>query len=123
MTREPYILKAKEIQSLVAGLAAHGPQLTYEQMRKRATQAMENANDVDEMFLDMHEYMLKKARELEVEDDDDLKLQIFYYTIASMLRKLAHEIYRAYLKLGKERASNRFIRLVSDNPNSPALEW
>jgi len=121
--RDVYILKVDEIKSLVSGLISHGPGQTYEQMRRRAIQAMGKSDDIDEVFLDMYESMIKRARSIKVEDDEDKQRQIFYYTIAHMLRRLAHEINRVYLKLGKKRYSKRFIRLASYNPESPTINF
>lgn len=117
--RIPYILKTGEIDALMAGLAAHGPQQTYEQMLVRATLAMGTADDIDDMFLDMYESMLKQARTV----DNDKQLRDSLYLLASMLRKLAHEIHAAYLHLGKNKDNTRFLRIVSYNTDAPNTTW
>lgn len=121
-TREKYIIKTKEVNSLLAGLVAHGPERTYEQMKLRATRAMEASDDVDEMFLDMAESMLKKARNTRVKKDEQ-STKPYFYTLASMLRRLAHEINRAYIRTNRKADSVRFIRLVFDNPEAPTIDW
>lgn len=121
-TREKYIIKTKEINSLLAGLVAHGPEKTYAQMKIRATRAMETADDVDEMFLDMSESMLKKARNARTKKGEQ-STKPYFYTLASMLRRLAHEINRAYIKSNRKVENTRFIRLVFDNPEAPTIDW
>lgn len=121
--RAPYIIKASEIESLLAGIMAHGIDKTYEQMKIRATQAMEKAEDIDEMFLDMYESMIDKARGLDETNEQENQLRLGYYALAAMLRRLAHEVHFAYLKLKKEKNSGRFLHLISDNPQAPTPTW
>jgi len=119
--RTPYILKNNEVNALLAGLAAHGASKTFEQMKGRATTAMEKSDDIDEMFLDMYDGMLKRARK--TDDKGEKELQSAYYLLTSMLWRLAHEIHFAYLKSGKQKDSTRFIHLVSNNPDAPSASW
>ena len=121
--RTPYIIKANEIESLLAGIIAHGIAKTYEQMKIRATQAMEKSEDIDDMFLDMYEAMIDKARALNEEDEQEKQLRLGYYAVAAMLRRLAHEVHFSYLKLKKEKDSGRFLHLVSNNPEAPTPTW
>lgn len=129
MSRKPYIMKIEEIKTLIASLIANGAEETYARMRVKAFMAMDGSDDIDEMFLDMSEACLKKGREeLEMPDeeennkeDDRPVLSNIYYTLAFLLRRLAHEVYRRYIKKGKQRDSNRFIRLISYDENAPLL--
>ena len=76
------------------------------------------------MLLDMSETILQKGREdldSGVKQEGELTVSNIYYSLAFMLRRLAHEIYRLYIKKGKKRDSNRFIRLVSYNENAPLI--
>lgn len=124
MERKPYIMKVEEIQTLIAGLITHGPEDIYGKIKAKAFFAMENKDDIDDMFLDMAETLLKKGREELEEDDEDGEnpsIANIYYTLSYILRKVAHETYSKYLKLGKERDNNRFIRLVSYNKDAPLM--
>ena len=122
MSRKPYIMKSEEIQTLIAGLLSYGPEETYNKMRAKALFSIDQKDDIDEMFLDMSETLLKKGREeLENETDENPSLASIYYTLSSILRKLAHEIYIKYIKQGKTRSSNRFIRLISYNKDAPLM--
>jgi len=97
----------EEIQTLADGLNLHGEDEIYSRMRAKAIFVMKEKDDIDEMFLDMSQDVLEKAREEEDEDKKSL-----YLTVSFLLRKLAHELYRRYTKEGKERTSERFLRVV-----------
>jgi len=115
--RTPYILQEAEVQTLLHGMVNYGPEETYNRMKEKAVKAMSDNEYMDEMFMDMYEAMLKRAREFnyDEEDNDGKELQVVLYKLASMLRKVAHDVYRMYLKEGKDRNSPRFLRLVSSN--------
>lgn len=130
MIRKPYIMKMEEMQTLIASLVTKGAEETYARMRAKAFMAMDKTADIDEMFLDMSETFLKKGRselessdeeDEEVEDDGRPTLISIYYTVAFLLRRLAHEVYRRYIKMGKQRDNDRFIRLVSYDEEAPLL--
>jgi hypothetical protein len=109
-------MKVEEIQMLVSGLIEHGPEETFNKMRAKAFMSMDQKNDVDEIFLDMSETLSRKAKEeLDNDSDDNPSLSNIYSTLAFMLRRLAHEVHRKYIKKGEERDSSRFLRLVSYN--------
>lgn len=126
MNHKPYIMKVEEIEILITSMIANGPEETYAKMRARAFIAMDKKDDIDEMFLDMSEVFLKRGRDelnasLEDNDDGAILLINIHYSLAFMLRRLSHEVYRKYLKKGKQRDTNRFIRLVSYNKEAPLL--
>jgi hypothetical protein len=123
MTREPYIINTEEIQSLINGLLSWGPEETYVKIRAKMIFDMENKNDIDEMALDMSETLLKKGREeLKQETEDNPSLANVYYTLSSILRRLAHEIHWRYInKKGDSRSNDRFLRLVSNNTDAPLM--
>lgn len=129
MSRKPYIMKVEEMQTLIASLITNGPEETYTRMRAKALLAMEQTDDIDDMFLDMSETFLNKGRaELESDDekaegeeDEEPSIAYIYYNLAFMLRRLAHEVYRRYITKGKQRDNERFIRLVSFNEEAPLL--
>lgn len=110
--RTPYILKEQEMEMLLNGMAKYGADKTYEVMKKRSLASMEDVTDTDEVLMDQYESVLKRARELTVESDDDKELQNSLYQLSSLLRVLAHEVYREYLKIDKERDNERFLRLI-----------
>ena len=120
MTRKRYVLKPEEIDALIKGLFERGLDETYKQMKEKATISVEKMKDLDEMFMDMSEDLLVRARE-EPQDDDGRTLQKMYYVLNTMLRKLAQEVNILYLKTkGKERiTSERFLRLVVSNKEAP----
>jgi hypothetical protein len=106
-------MKEEEVQILVSGFMENGPEETFNRMRAKAFISMDQKNDVDEIFLDMSETLSKKAKE-ELGNDNLLLFNI-YNTLAFMLRRLAHEVYRKYIRMGEERDNSRFLRLVSCN--------
>jgi len=112
MTRTPYILKEEELEILLNGITTRGADETYKAMKNRTFMAIQQIDDADEILMDQYDTVLKKARNLNVENEDSEKLQKILYHLASILRILAHEIYREYLKAGKERDNERFLRLV-----------
>lgn len=111
MTRVTYVLKKEELEILLNGMIAHGTDKTYIAMKNRTVIAMQQIEDADEILMDQYDTVLKKARSLNAENNDE-KLQKTLYQLASLLRILAHEIYREYLKAGKERGSKRFLHIV-----------
>ena len=116
MVRSPYIMKVEEIQILVTGLLEHGPEETYNKMRAKAFLSMDAKNDVDETFLDMSETLSRKAKEeLDNDSDEDPSLSNIYSTLSFMLKRLAHEVHRKYIKKGDKRDNSRFLRLISYN--------
>lgn len=124
MSRVAYIMKEKEIMALVVGFIKCGPEDTYIKMKTKALFVMDKVDDLDEEFLDRSIILLSKARQEQDEDNDDseeISHKDIYYTLSFMLRKLAHEINREYIKRGKTRNSNRFLRLVSNNKEAPLL--
>ena len=120
MTRKKYIMSPEEMETLSSGLLSDGPDEVYVRMKAMGTFAMSKKDDVDEMFLDMSEAMLEKSREeaSDEENEEGIIIKKIYYTLSFLLRRLAHEIYRKYIKNGKERSNNRFLRLVSDNEDA-----
>jgi len=111
MNRTPYILKTDEIDTLLNGMITHGEEETYDKMRDKALFAMGKTKDIDELFMDMHEGMLKRARKY----DDTEEAKAVFYALSAMLRRIAHEVNRKYIRDGKEDSSPRFLRLVADN--------
>lgn len=119
MTRESYIMPEEEIEILINGIIEHGDEETYSRMRDKTLFIIDKKDDVDEMLMDMHETVLIRAREVVVENEGNQELQKILYQLASILRILAHEIYRTYIRNGSSRDSERFLRLVSFNKDAP----
>ena len=112
MTRKPYILKEEEIEILLNGIIEFGIDETYERMKYRALAGMKQSADVDEILMDQADTVLKRARNLSTDDESGAELLKSLYQLSAMLRMLAHEIYREYLKTDQERDNKRFLRLV-----------
>lgn len=122
MTRNKYVLKEQEVDTLVQGILSRGEEDTYASMRAKCLMTAETIEDMDEMLMDMHESMLEKAREIEAETENDDELKTMFYRIASMFRILAHDINLRYKKSGiTKNKSSRILQLVSFNKNIPAL--
>lgn len=117
--RKPYVLRSSEVEILLSGLTTHGHEETYKRMRDKAFMSMSSREDMDEVFLDMYEGMIKKARALDVSSEEEALLAQDMYAIASMMRNVAHQVYRAYTRAGEERDNDRFLRLVVDNNTIP----
>lgn len=121
--REKYILSEKEIESLLEGYASVGPDAMYEKLKVRAMANIKSRDDIDELLLDQAESMLKRGRDIMPEDTDNKETVVVdCYSVYFIMRKLAHQIYREYEKMGKKRNSNRFLRLVVNNPKAPLEE-
>jgi len=115
MSRKKYVLKTEEIEALLRGMIENGPDETYKRMKEKALISIEKMKDLDEMFMDMSEDFLDRARTEPGEDENGKQLKDVYYILNSMLRTLAHEINRIYRKNGKGKTGDRFIRVVSLN--------
>lgn len=115
MSRKKYVLKTEEIEALLRGMVENGPDETYKRMKEKALASIEKMKDLDEMFMDMSEDFLDRARIEPGEDENGKQLKDTFYILNSMLRILAHEVNKIYIKNGKEKIGNRFIRLVSNN--------
>jgi len=120
MNRTPYIMKEEEIQALIAGFIKYGPEDVYIKMKTKALFVMDKIDDLDEEFLDRANLLLIRGKK-ELYNNSEDSLKNIYYTLAFMLRKLAHEIYRKYIKNGRLRDNDRFLRIVSNNKEAPLL--
>ena len=100
------VITTEEIQTLVSGLILHKEDGLYSHMCAKALLLMSSLDDVDEMFLDMSDSALHYAREQDEGDARD------YYTVSFLLRRVAHQVYRKYIREGKQRESERFLRSV-----------
>ena len=121
--RNTYIMSENEIGAMVAGFIKFGPEDIYNKMRAKALLVIDKMKDLDDEFLDRAETLLVKARQESetVKENERDSLERIYYTLSFMLRKLAHEIYRKYLKKGEKRDNGRFLRLISCNKDAPLL--
>lgn len=118
--RKPYILKTEEIDVLLAGIVSHGEEETYDRMRDKAFNSLDARPDMDDVFLDMYECMIKRARDVDIQTEEGQYLARDMYSLASMMRNIAHQLYRAYNRSGEARDNDRFLRLVVDNQTIPA---
>jgi len=120
--RTKYVLAGNEIEALVSGLAHNGPDNMYELMKGKIAVMMVTSEEMDLMLMDMQETVLQLGREVNAEESAELKqLKDMYYILASMLRRLAHESQVVYIKNGKERNDERFLRLVHQDKEAPAV--
>lgn len=118
MSYKPYKIKEEEISALLFGLTEYGEEDTYFKMKLKIIVAMEDNDYMDQNLLDMHETVLKKARNT---DKELFQMKKNLYTLASMLRILAHEIHKGYKRESPERDSKRFLHLVSYNKEVPDI--
>lgn len=112
MNRTPYKIKNEEIATLLDALDKHGYERTYQLMEHKALSTMESRNNIDEMFLDMADSLQRIVCNNIDLDQETIEA---YDIIASMLRRIAHRVYRRYINGGKWRDNSRFLRLVSIN--------
>lgn len=120
--RIKYVLSGSEVEALVAGLAHNGPSNMYELMKGKIAAMMVTSEEMDMVLMDMQETILQFGREIDAEESPEMKqLKDIYYILASMLRRLAHESHFAYIKNGKLREDDRFLRLVHDNKEAPPI--
>lgn len=118
--RQPYVLKTEEVDTLLNGLISNGADETYERMRDKAFNVSEQRLDMDDVFLDMYECMIERAREVDINNQDGQELAQHMYTLAAMMRNIAHQLYRAYNRSGDARDNERFLRLAINNKTVPA---
>lgn len=97
----------QELEVIIKNLQLHGQEEIFTNMRSKALFVMDQVDDMDEVFLDMSDDVLKKARK---EEDEHRKKDL--YVISFLLRRVAHQVYRKYIKGGKQRLSERFLRSV-----------
>lgn len=112
MIRPLYIFKKEELRILLNGMITRGPEVLYNTMKSRALMSMKKVSYADDIIMDQYEAVLKVARTQSNESWEDKKTKNILYNIASLLRILAHVIYREYLKIDRERDNERFLRLV-----------
>ena len=114
-------MKEEEIQVLIAGFITNGAEDTYNRMKAKSFMSMENKKDLDDMLLDMSETLYKRALEelsdIEKTENESNSLFNIYNTLSFMLKRLAHEVFRKYNRMGDKRDNNRFLRLASYNKN------
>lgn len=117
MSRKKYVLKVDEIETLVEGVLKNGADDTYNRMHEKALSSYDRVKDLDEMFLDMSEDFLERAR-MEVKEENKA-IQDAYYLLSSMLKKLAYDINRMMRKAGKERNGERFFKAIVNLEAAP----
>jgi len=119
--RTKYVLANNEVEALVSGLVHNGPDNMYELMKGKIAIMMATSKETALMLMDMQETILQFRREINAEDSDEAKqTKDVYYILASMLRRLAHESQFVYIKNGKERNDERFLRVIHDTKEAPA---
>lgn len=121
--REPYHLTEEEIQILLQGVVLYGLDETFKRMQEKTMSALTQVDFLDDMIMDMHEAMLKRAREFDTSDEDGQVIQEQLYQLASMLRFSAHDAHRFLLSHGKASETGRFLKLVSCNKDIPKRTW
>lgn len=107
-----YVLKEEEINMFVQSIIKYGDNETYNKMLAKSLVVMNETDNADEMLMDMHQTIIKRARNIGESNDDEKSIKSVYYRLASILRILAHQIQREYIKKGYNKDSERFLRLV-----------
>lgn len=97
----------EDIQTVLSGLTTLGEQYVYDLVKTRLLAIMCEKKNLDDMTLDAYETLLDKARK----EEDNNKSYLFYKA-SRIFRRLAHEIYRIYIKNGEQRDNPRFLRVV-----------
>jgi len=115
--RTPYSISEDEIKKLISLFISAGEAKTYNITKSNLFFSINTFDDLDEKILDMSDSFLELGREEKKKSNEDLILSKTYYSLSYILRKIAHEIYRKYIRSGKERDNKRFLRLVSNMPN------
>lgn len=101
------VISDQELKTILERLSVIGEQELYAQTKSKALFVMDQIDDLDEAFLDIHDTILEKARGEEQEE-----IAKDYHTVARIFRRVAHEIYRKYIKGDEQRKSERFLRIV-----------
>jgi len=114
-----YDMNLNEVETLLLGLVQNGKDKMYQLMRDKAFGLIQKEDDIDIMFMDMYEYMLSLARE---NLDDNMEVEKMYYTLSSILRKLAQESHLFYIQNNKASEDNRFLRTIKYIKNSNIKE-
>ena len=118
--RTKYVLADDEVDALISGLAHNGPDNMYELMKSKIAVMMVNSEEMDLVLMDMQETILQFGREVNAEESSETKqLKDMYYIMASMLCRLVHESQVVYIKSGKIRDDERFLRVVHDSKEAP----
>jgi hypothetical protein len=107
-----YILKEEELNMFVQSIIKYGDDETYNRMLTRSLIAINEIDDADEMLMDMHQAVIKRARNIGENNDNEKSIKSVYYRLASILRILAHRIQREYIRKGHVKNSERFLRVV-----------
>jgi hypothetical protein len=117
--RKKYVIKKDEINSLVSNIISNGTDDTYTKMCAKIFLAIDDKVDLDEMLMDMADETLEKARK-ESEKKNNEIITSAYYSLHFILRKLANQTYRKYIKKGIKKESTRFLNLIT-NESAPEL--
>ncbi len=108
MASGKYILKEDELISLVNEVKNNGPEKTYDKLKEKINLVVDFDDNLDSMLMDMHDSVLQRAR-ICAEDDKNIDT---LYSITVILRRLAHQIHRAYIKRGKDKSNNNFLHVA-----------
>lgn len=108
MIKHKMKINSSELAGLVNNLEQMGEKLTYDMMKKKTFSEINTVHDIDFIVMNMYEIMLERAR---AEEKEETKAT--YYTLSSMLRKLAHELRSEQILRNKiVKKDNRFLRIV-----------
>ncbi len=105
----------QEIQTLITGISQQGAQKLYDLIKTNGMAMMATQYNLDETIMDRYENFLELAR-----TNEDETTRNIYYSLASLMRKLAEEIHRMYIKQGHKKEGSRFLRLIK-NDQAPKL--
>ena len=119
--RNTYVMTDEEVFALTSGVFATSVESVMNKMKAKVIFSIKFQNDLDEMLLDMSDTLFQKGRaimDIEKSDNPGRSMTSLYYTLAGVLRKLAHDIHRMYKRQGRESMSDRFLEII-DNPSAP----
>jgi len=102
-------IREDELEPLIDGIVNFGFNETYAEMKTKIPSIIECVEDADEVLLNQSNVVLQKARSVCPFDSEEGKI---LYKISFLLRKLAHEIHRIYIKLGKVKKHEGFLYLM-----------
>lgn len=107
--REKYVLTDVELNNLLVGIEKFGVDKTYMAVKSKAFGAISCVESIDEMLMDQYDSVIEKARSY---DQTDIHTISNLYSIASILRRVGHQLYRQLLRSEMRKESDRFLNII-----------
>jgi hypothetical protein len=115
MLRVRYVPPQSEVKDLLEAIEKLEAQEIHDRLKDKISG--EQAEQVDEMCMDMHEFFIGMARMFNPGSESAEKTRGNIYLLASIFRHLAHELHRP-----KEESNGRFLELISHNPSAVSYQ-